>query len=243
MKKLTLIKSALFIMAMACFLTGCEKTGVMGPQGPQGEYGPKGEAGDRGPNGAKGAKGDRGNAGPAGTKGSKGDRGDTGATGPVGAQGPEGPRGETGLQGPAGPRGAQGGAGIGNVMYSGWLPANTLTQPVVGRLEINAPRLTSAIMESGEVYVYMRLNNNLGEVYLVGNEVSIGAVKVVFDYSIATGRIWVINRDPGITIPGAGDPMKVFDYRYVLIPGGTPATHAVNPEDYGAVARVFQLEY
>lgn len=259
MKTFQWIRSLSLLVAIACISPACEKSGEMGPQGLQGDDGPKGERGDRGATGAKGAKGDRGNNGPTGTKGPKGDRGDTGA------------------QGPAGPRGAQGAPGIANVMYSEWIDPSSLSMTPDGRLEINVPKLTSEILDQGEVYVYLRnASNSSGTVYLVDGYTH---SYWHFQYSLGKGKIWIetfesfplnssIQTDLGPRMLAAlwkstlltkpvlaglawvysatgmqeADPIRSYEYRYVLIPGGTPGVSAINPTDYRSVLRAFQLE-
>ncbi len=259
MKTFQLIRFLSLIVVIACIYPACEKSGEMGPQGVQGENGLKGEQGDRGASGAKGAKGDRGNTGPTGAKGPKGDRGDIGA------------------QGPAGPRGAQGSSGISNVMYSEWIYPSSLSMTPNGKLEINAPKLTSEILGQGEVYVYLRNpNSSSGAVYLVDGYTH---SYWYFQYSLGTGKIWIetfesfplnssvrtnlgqrmfaalwkstVLTKPALaglawTYSAAGmqdpDPIRDYEYRYVLIPGGTPGVSAINPTDYRSVSRAFQLE-
>lgn len=259
MKTFQWIRSLSLIVAIACISPACEKSGEMGPQGVQGENGAKGEQGDRGANGAKGAKGDRGSTGSTGAKGPKGDRGDAGS------------------QGPAGPRGVQGAPGIANVMYSEWIDPASLSMTPDGKLEIDAPKLTSEILDQGEVYVYLRNpNSSSGTVYLVdGYTHSYWG----FRYSLGKGKIWIetfesfslnssVQKDlaprtfaalwksmlltkpilAGLTWAYSAtgmqeaDPIGRYEYRYVLIPGGTPGVSAINPTDYRSVSRVFQLE-
>gem|GEM_PF-504293 len=259
MKTLHLIRSVLFVVMIACFSPGCEKTGAMGPQGEQGKDGPKGAQGDRGAAGEKGAKGDRGNTGPTGAKGDRGDRGDAGS------------------QGPAGPRGAQGARGIANVIYSEWIDPTSLSMASDGRLEIDVPKLTSEILDQGEVYVYLRNpSSSSGAVYLVDGYIH---SYWQFRYSVGKGKIWietvellasnsdkqadlglrtlaallksVVLSNPGLSsltwaysasYVQEADPIMRYEYRYVLVPGGTPGTSVISPTDYRSVSRTFQFE-
>lgn len=241
MKTFQLIRSLLLVVAIACIAPGCEKTGAMGPEGVQGEDGPQGERGDRGVAGSKGAKGDRGNTGATGAKGPKGDRGDTGAGGATGGRGAKGERGDAGPQGPAGAKGAQGAAGVGNVIYSGWIDPASLSETPDGKLEINAPKLTSEVLDHGEVYLYLRVANNPSHVFHVDTDFTIDGINIPLVYSLGVGKIWIENRGPSLS--DETDPIIYFEYRYVLIPGGTAGVSGINPNDYQSVSRAFQLEH
>lgn len=169
MKTTKLISSCLLLFLAVWLYSGCDKTGGIGPQGAPGE---------------KGGQGVRGDAGGNGEKGSKGDRGDTGA---AGAKGPKGDRGDTGVQGPAGPRGEQGPAGVGNVIYSDWIRPTSNDLNSNREIELNVPKLTSAILNSGEVYLFARYRST-GVVYpLEGHQRSYYG----FRLSMEVGKIWI----------------------------------------------------
>ena len=256
MKAFQIIRLLLFVVGMACFLPGCEKTGGMGPQGLQGEDGAKGQPGDRGPSGSKGTKGDRGNTGPNGAKGPKGDRGDTGSRGATGARGPKGERGDAGPGGPAGPRGAQGAVGVGNVIYSNWIIPSEDDLNADGHLELITPKLTSAMLNTGEVYIYLRdAYDPSARVYPIEGYFH---SYYNFRFSIEVGRITIYTEEvfvdgarqaddhpliPRYASHGLQDPDPILDYayRYVFIPGGTKTSLNINPADYRSVRQQLAL--
>lgn len=221
-------------------LLTCTKEGAVGPKGFDGIVGQKGEVGGRGANGARGAKGERGDAGPKGAKGSNGDQGDTGNTGLPGDKGAKGNSGDAGPQGPAGPQGLEGTRGIGNVIYSEWIDPTPLPS-VNGRIEISAPKLTQTILETGEVYVYLRYRNDPeAQVYLVdGFTHSYWQFRCILQeqkITVETTELLASNSDfPSNMLVFTAmlknaalnkqelNPIMRYEYRYVLIPGGTIA--------------------
>ncbi len=225
---------------------GCDKTGAMGPEGLPG---------------ARGEKGVRGDAGAAGEKGAKGDRGDTGAGGPTGVKGPKGDRGDTGAQGPAGPRGEQGPAGVGNVIYSDWIRPSSTNVTREGELVLNVPRLTASILNTGEVYVFMRyqrtgevfpLEGHMRSYYGFRHTLDVGRI-TVYAVPVLAARVrngipvvqaitGLLPLVPAPVLLGASaallqdpNPLPDYDYRYVLIPGGAQATSRVDMTDYSQV--------
>ncbi len=120
MKTFILNFSIVSFVIIALLVTGCTKTGPMGPQGLQGSAGAQGPTGlqgaagspgAQGPQGVQGATGATGAQGPQGPAGTNGQTGATGPQGPVGPQGPQGIQGPIGIQGPAGTDGAPGATG------------------------------------------------------------------------------------------------------------------------------------
>lgn len=171
-----------------------------------------------------------------------------------GATGPAGPAGANGPAGPTGPQGAQGNAGTANVIYSDWLDVAYLPDTIhtagngidtIGfYATINAPKMTADILNKGEVKIYFNLNNS--------TDPSIWAIPYFNPYNNITinleglevGKIYLYsNLNPG-TITQAG--VKYQQYRYVLIPGGTPARTAtgssINWNNYSEVKAYLGLK-
>lgn len=149
-----------------------------------------------------------------------------GDTGPAGPQGPAGTAGTPGSAGPAGPAGP---AGTANVVYSEWLTVafNAQTDPARYSANITAPKLVDSILTKGEIKVYLNY----------GTAASADVVPLpIFDpiyYTPAltlypdfvVGKIVLTsNRNMGTFNNASGE--KVYQYRYILIPGGTTAGRA-----------------
>jgi hypothetical protein len=102
------------------------------------------------------------------SKGDKGAVGPVGIAGPGGLQGPAGPIGAAGAvgpQGPQGPIGPQGPTGTPSVLYSGWATViNWVAGQGSGGTDANAvhnalrtaPAVTSALIERGVLFVFMK---------------------------------------------------------------------------------------
>lgn len=163
-----------------------------------------------------------------------------GPAGPAGATGAAGPAGPTG---PTGPQGPKGDTGTANVIYSGWLdvafkPDTVQNGNVIDTVGytavINAPKLTNTILSNGEIKVYLN----------AGTAASPAVVPLPLDFFLfgmvlspvyQVGRITLIGSDDASTFTTGGQ--KAWQYRYVLIPGGTPSgRHAtVNWNNYNEV--------
>lgn len=230
---------SLLIVVAGFLLTGiaCEKQGAVGPPGEQGPPGLTGERGDSGPAGRKGPRGDMGSIGPEGPEGPRGSMGSRGPAGPAGSKGPRGDRGITGSLGPAGPRGQQGDPGDGLVYASKWFKPGS--QDVAeGTLIIDAPAVDEQIVRTGAAYVFMRYPEEEGvydvQGFLYNSE-------WVFGYGLLKGMITVSVKS--LTIPGAeySNPLLEFEYRYVVIPGGTVAVGGSGRVEYRDIQREFGI--
>ncbi len=159
-----------------------------------------------------------------------------GATGPAGPAGPQGTNGAAGTAGVAGPKGDTGTA---NVIYSAWLDAtfrvDTTSLPdSLWFTQINAPKLTAAIVNSGEIKVYMNLGSSTNPLVVPLPYFDGG---VIVQPYFATGGIEVdanINLSTRTSSTGA----KSLQYRYILIPGGANARQATSTVDWNNYASV-----
>lgn len=162
----------------------------------------------------------------------------------------EGPAGATGPAGPAGPTGAtgaQGATGTANVIYSQW--TNVTFTNGVGRL--TATDLSKEILNSGSIKVYMNMGN-VDTPFVV-------QIPCVIPYAIATGDTTGTNPDiymdpyfkEGEIILSSNYNLTssggFFQYRYILIPGGTPAgrkssNNSVDWSNYAAVKKYLNLK-
>ncbi|MBC7828828.1 MAG: hypothetical protein H7122_13850 [Chitinophagaceae bacterium] len=172
--------------------------------------------------------------------------GSTGPAGPAGAAGAPGPAGGPGTQGP------KGDTGTANVIYSAWL--DVIYQPdtiknaagvVIDTLgyigNIAAPKLSTTILNTGEVKVYINLGTPTVPVILP---------LPYFDPMFTGLNIETTFRLQNIDLYSNGDVstftqsgVKRQQYRYILIPGAVPGQKApkVNWNNYDEVKQYLGL--
>ncbi len=148
----------------------------------------------------------------------------------------DGPAGPEGPAGPAGQQGQRGAPGTANVIYSDWLDVafEAITDENTGDTlvfiaEIPAPKLVDSILSKGEVKVYLNASTAANPVIfpLPFNDLygftSIQNMNLLFEQ----GNIFIYATGDGSTGLNQNNE-KVYQYRYVLIPGGALA---VKPND------------
>ena len=165
-----------------------------------------------------------------------------GPAGPAGAAGPVGP------QGPSGPAGPAGQPGTANVIYSDWLDVpfqvvkNSAGDTLSWQGSITASRLDANILSKGEIKVYVNLNTAASPTV-----VALPIDPFVFGFIISpvfqVGKITLIGDDDWGTDVNSSN-QKIFQYRYILIPGGTTArtSNAINWNDYKQVQAYLGLK-
>jgi len=177
-------------------------------------------------------------------------KGPAGDTGPAGAQGPAGPAGSTGPQGTT---------GTANVIYSPWL--NVTFEQVLDTNwlgQIPASKLTDSILNKGEVKVYFNAGNDstnnqfvlalpVYEPFLFGSDS--GPLTLTINTYFSTQSISVVSN---LDISSYKDDKGYnnFQFRYIIIPGGTTATAAsingennsINWNDYKQVKKLLGLK-
>lgn len=129
-------------------------------------------------------------------------------------------KGDAGPVGPEGPKGDTGVAGNAGVIYSEWVKA-TFTADANGtyQVEIPAAKVTDDIIAKGEVKVYTQYYDNGVQTifalpYFNGN--------YILNVELAKGMIRLYsNGDFSSDVDEDGKP--IFQYRYVIIPGGQAA--------------------
>jgi hypothetical protein len=148
-----------------------------------------------------------------------------GPQGPAGAAGPAGPAGPSGPQGPAGP------AGTANVIYSNWLDVtytpvkDTQTDGTIDTLawtaNITAPKLDTSILNRGEIKVYLNAGTSTSPLVAPLPLTDFYYILYVQNLNpyFSPGSIDLISTDDASTITYQG--AKYYQYRYILIPGGT----------------------
>lgn len=151
-------------------------------------------------------------------------KGDTGPAGPAGPAGAQGPAGAAGLPG------AQGPAGTANVIYSAWTDVaydaitdtnGTVIDTVAWIAGIDAPKLVDSILQRGEVKVYLNAGTAASPAVFPLPMFDIFALLGVFNINLyfTEGAINLYSDEDASTFTDSGE--KVFQYRYILIPGGT----------------------
>ena len=160
-----------------------------------------------------------------------GEDGAIGPQGPQGEQGPTGARGEQGEQGEQGPPGADGQDGTDgedgnvNVIYSDWITIEpSAWAPPLGNATtlhsttIMAPEITQEDLDTSVIFVYLKLGV-FGDDFALPLPWDDGFFEFTV-FWVTTGEIElklrVLDGSSFIITPSA------FDFRYVIIPGGTP---------------------
>ncbi len=169
----------------------------------------------------------------------KGDTGATGATGPAGAAGA------------AGATGSKGDTGTANVIYSPWLnltfaDTSTDNNGVLDTLsffyvDINAPKLDTSILSTGDMKVYVNIGTPANSEILP------------LPYFDANGNsIQPIFFSHGIELQSTFDASTFTDstgaynqqYRYIIIPGSVLSGKQAHPDwkDYKAVKAFYHIK-
>lgn len=174
--------------------------------------------------------------------------GPAGPAGPAGPQGANGANGAAGGAGAAGAAGANGTTGTANVIYSSWLnvtfdPANADSSAWIA--EIDAPKLVDSILNKGSIKVYLNAGSDST------NGQFVVPLPIYEPFLIGT----IINSyfsNKLITLVASDDvssfvlrTYKRYQYRYILIPGGTPSGRGVKTidwNDYKAVQAYLGLK-
>jgi hypothetical protein len=167
--------------------------------------------------------------------------GKEGPAGPAGAAGPAGPQGPSGPAGPAGP------AGTANVIYSDWLDVpfqvnkDTNGDTLSWTGTITAAKLDANIISKGEIKVYVNLNTATSPT-VVALPVDTFLWGIILSPVYQIGKITLVGDDDYGTF--TQNNVKSFQYRYVLIPGGTTArmSSTVNWNDYKSVQAYLGLK-
>ena len=168
-------------------------------------------------------------------KGDAGPAGETGAPGPAGANGANGPTGSTGKTGSA------------NFIYSAWMDVTFNAVDTFFEATIAAPKIVDSIIEKGEVKVYWNINSSTTPAIVslpyADRGLIFGAADLVVFPIIPSGTIFLESNYNVGTRPSTADPnVKVWQYRYIIIPGGVSARSAVNWNDYKQVQQYLGLK-
>lgn len=129
--------------------------------------------------------------------------------------------------------GAPGPAGTANVMYSNWQTASTWTKTtsfgvINFSYDIPAPKITTDILNTGEVLVYAKLNGYNSGLGLMDNPVKLTYNITYSDGTISTDTWSFITSLGNIKINFVNNQNLyqsisiLHQFRYIIIPGGTP---------------------
>lgn len=171
----------------------------------------------------------------------------TGPAGPAGPQGQTGAAGPQGSAGATGPTGLQGPKGAANVIYSSWFTPSAYTVTTtfgIVHLDYNepAPAITQAILDSGVVLTYGKLNGYNAALW-PANQVALLPVTVSYQNGgITNTDTWSAHFTPGNVkidlvnntnaYSSDADINHNHSFRYIIIPGGAPDARQSPPPDY-----------
>lgn len=156
-----------------------------------------------------------------------------------GDTGPAGEKGEKGDPGATGTTGATGKTGTANVIYSAWQDVTfSLVDSFTAVGTITAPKIVDSIIQKGEVKVFWNVNTASSPTIVALPYHDNGVVFGISDLAniplIKAGTISLYsNYNLSSRTNQSGE--KVFQYRYLIIPGGVSARSAVNWNDYNQV--------
>jgi len=159
-----------------------------------------------------------------------------------GPAGPAGTAGPTGTQGPAGSQGPKGDTGVANVIYSDWLDVdfkiNVDSTAYIGLIE--SSQITKNILNTGEIKVYVNLNTPGNPI--IASLPYIGGGGLLINSLFAEEEIGLSSNGNVSTYIDEGD--KILQYRYLIIPGGTPSLRKANIDfsDYNKVKAYYGLK-
>ena len=163
-----------------------------------------------------------------------------------GDDGPAGEKGEKGDTGATGTTGATGKPGTANVIYSAWQDVTfNLVDSFTAVGTITAPKIVDSIIQKGEVKVFWNINTVSSPTIVAlpyhDNGVVFGLSDLANIPLIKAGTIALYsNYNLSSRTNTAGE--KVFQYRYLIIPGGVSARSAVNWNDYNQVKSYLDLK-
>ena len=147
-----------------------------------------------------------------------------GDPGPQGEAGALGPKGDTGAQGP------KGDIGTANVIYSPWTSVSFSGSGTLYNGTLTAPKITQEAVDKADIRVYW---SESGRVLTLPYAESIGSTTYTVHQRIYVGRVDF----------RASYALSTQQFRYVIIPGGTPSGRlaGVDLTNYAAVKEAFNI--
>lgn len=164
-----------------------------------------------------------------------------------GEEGPAGPAGPQGPAGPNGPTGAQGEPGTANVIYSAWLNVEfeSITEDSsVYLAEIDAPMLDSLMLNKGDMKVFLNAGTLSDPLVIPLPTLDILLTGIIINPYFQKGKILLSAAEDASSFTDEGSGEMAWQYRYVLIPGGTAARKymLVDWNDYKQVKAFLNLQ-
>ncbi len=141
-----------------------------------------------------------------------------------------------GTNGKDGAAGATGATGTANVIYSAWTSVTfTIASDSSAYLAtIAAPKLVDSILQKGEIKVYVNTGTTSSPVVY-----PLPFATSILDY-FSAAKISLVGDGNYSTYINSG--ATYFQYRYILIPGGTAGRSAINWNDYQQVKQWLGLK-
>jgi len=153
--------------------------------------------------------------------------------GDVGPAGPAGPTGPTGSTGSAGPKGDTGTA---NVIYSPWLDVTYAPETDINGdtafwvASITANKLTQAIIDRGEIKVYMNWRTQADPDVAPLPILDPFFTGLIINPEFLVQKIDLYSNFDASTFTDGGQ--KYLQYRYILIPGSVPSGRIAQTVDW-----------
>lgn len=170
-----------------------------------------------------------------------------GCEGDEGPAGPQGEQGEQGIQGIQGIQGEQGEPGTANVIYSewdtldgAWRDTTVMGSPIKIN-HLNVPSLTQEILDQGVIICYSRSSDGKN-ISNLPYDINSGAVAITVNFRPYLQRIIFYNAKQDGS--GGLNMSDEITWRYVIIPGGVPATKSttdLNSMSYEEVCEMFDI--
>jgi hypothetical protein len=168
-----------------------------------------------------------------------------------GDAGPAGPAGAAGATGPAGPAGPKGDTGTANVIYSAWLDVTyvvdtihtgTIVDTVGYHGNITANKLTSTILDRGEIKVYMNWGTTATPDVAPLPILDVFFTGLIINPEFELQKITLFANGNASTFTTGGQ--KYLQYRYILIPGSVSGrlSKPIDWNDYNKVKAYLGLE-
>jgi hypothetical protein len=144
--------------------------------------------------------------------------------------------------GSAGAEGPAGATGTANVIYSDWLDVvftadtvmqgSVITDTLGYYATINAPKLDANILSKGEFKVYFNVNTAAAPIIYPLPYIDVySGLNIDVLFHLQSIELYT-NSSQISTFTPSGTAVKVFQFRYVLIPGGVSANASINLNNY-----------
>lgn len=167
-----------------------------------------------------------------------------------GDPGAQGPAGQNGAPGATGPQGPKGDTGVTNVFYSDWLDVaflpdtvhNGSTIDTLGFYStISAPKIDMDMLSHGEMKVYINFGTSANPSIdpLPYIDIVFGGISITSSFYLQNIDLYS-NADASTQTQNG---IKVFQYRYILIPGSSKVLRKmVDLNNYNEVKKFYGIK-